>query len=864
MRRHLLVALAIAAALPCAHAADDRRAKIAELDKESNGCRTTECWDAWSNLKWTSDKNSDKPLPQAELDKAADRFIELRRQILELAPNDANARIEYGEALMFRRRYAEARAALAPIVEDFAQRRMNDQFAAAAAEYHIAETYFAEGNREKAKEVLKSLVDRSLSTLGRNRIDWAGYGRTAYRFLCGDVPMTEGFPTWSGAKAFPEPQKAEYTEKFAALSDVAVKLDGVKAEDARVKLLVRKLAARGINAAVGGKGAYTVTLALDPKAKVGKAEGYTLEIGEKAAEVRARDLQGVLWGVVSFIQCLKDGEKAVRISKIEDWPDTARRGFLEVGIWVGCTEFALFCKMNTVTIQGAYPLSTGRDTPLNVFLCADLARQFNDYGLELYFGISNYTMGLGWAYCWRGVLPMHVERCSMFAEMGAGVYYPNDDIRYPAHKDDLATGKNPSDFDAEHILKVYNAVKAKYPKFKMIYCPPFYWGPDSGAPYPDDREKYLKSLRILPPELDLYWTGGQVKGYNKFKRQVEWFTELTGHKPTIFQNGTGPHNLLSYTVDETDWNGWHYPGFFEEGIAGFQKNSIMPMECPQTTTLADCLWNVKGYDKRRSVERGVGMLMGERMYSILEPGLDGLSRFDKYKHGRINADIMYEDLGELRMHYEVASNCWAEAVRYNTAVWKYGAYGRGVDYAAAVLKAAKAPPDFFAKFAVHVGPARSLAEKEMKFSKERGDLLYLPTDMSGPHMAFYKFRNLKEYRFVKFLRGAETQFSKAELRFECDPFPPAGDYELYVCGMDDEVEGINDIEIAVNGTVVYSGPSGFQPFEYKISKFVVPAKLMTRYNRLAISNAAAGANHNGPPYIAIAYAMLRKTGEEGK
>ncbi len=844
--------------------AEERKLKVAELRKESDKYSNTSCWASWFRKKWTSDKNSDKPLPQAELDAMSDKYIEILKEISELEPGNFHYRLCYGEALMFRKRFADALAVFREVDEKSLARPHFDSFILARAEYHLAECLFAMGDRDGAKKELKRLVDRGLKTQKKGSPNWAGRATTSYHFLAGNVPMTVGLPVWTGAKAFPEAQKAEYTEKFAALSDIAVKLDGVKAEDARVKLLVRKLGARGINAAVGGKGAYKVTLALDPKAKVEKKEGYTLEIGEKGAEVRARDLQGVLWGVVSFIQCLKDGEKSVRICKIEDWPDTARRGFLGGGIWTGYTEFALFCKMNSVTVQGGYPLYYGDDSPLNVFQCADLARQFNEFGLELYFGITNFTEGLGWAYCWRGFLPMHIERCSMFAEMGAGVYYPNDDIRYPAHKDDLATGKNPSDFDAEHILKVYNAVKAKYPKFKMIYCPPFYWGPDSTAAYPDDREKYLRSLRIFPPELDLYWTGGQVKGYNKSKRQVDWFVELTGHKPTIFQNGTGPHNLLSYVVDETDWNGWHYPGFFENDIAAFHKNAHMPTECPQTTTLADCLWNVKAYDKRRSIERGVALLMGEKMYSILEPGLKGLTRFDKYKYGTLNADILYEDLDELKAHYEIASNCWEKAVKYNPAVHSYGAYGRGVDFAARVLKGAKNPPDFMAKYAERIGPARELAEKEMKFDKERGDLLYIPTDMSGPQMAFYKFRDLKEYRFVKFLRGAETQFSKCEFKFECDPFPPAGDYELFICGMDDEVDGLNDIKLSVNGNVFYSGPTGFIANEYKIAKFVVPAKFMTRYNRLVMSNMGPGANANGPPYIAIAYAMLRKTGEKGK
>ena len=48
--------------------------------------------------------------------------------------------------------------------------------------------------------------------------------------------------------------------------------------------------------------------------------------------------------------------------------------------------------------------------------------------------------------------------------------------------------------------------------------------------------------------------------------------------------------------------------------------------------------------------------------------------------------------------------------------------------------------------------------KETAFDKEKGDLMYLPTDMSGPQMDFYKHPNVDEYRFVKFIRGAQTVF----------------------------------------------------------------------------------------------------------
>lgn len=834
-------------------------AKVAALAKESDKYANTTCWSTWLRYKW-SDK-SGKPKSQKDLDEMSEKYSAILKEISELQPT-AYYKMAYANSLMFLKRYDLAEKLYNELRESCIAAKSPDPFVFAESEYHLAEIRLVRGDRKGAAEMLKTLLSRNLKTIRRGRTNWVHDAAVAYGFLAGTTYTALGLPVYTGAKAFPEAQKAEYTDDFAPLKDVAVRLESVKRDDPRVRLLSEKLKARGINCRVGGKGAYTVTLDLDAKAPVDKPEGYRLEIGRKSATVSARDMQGVLWGVVSFIQCLSDTDKAVRICKIDDWPSSARRGYLGGSIWHGCTEYTVFSKMNSVVMQ-KHPLSIGVDTPLNLFICSELAREFREFGLELYFGISNYTMGLGWAaYTLPGSLGMRIERCSLFAAMGANVYYPNDDMRYPVHKDDRAKGLNASDTDADHVLAVYNAVKGRYPAFRMIYCPPFYWGPDSSAAYPDDREKYLKSMRKLPPELDLYWTGGQVKGYSKSKRQVKWFTDLTGHKPAIFQNGTGPHNLLSYLADETDWNGWHYPGFFEEDITCFHKNSHTPGECVQITTLADCLWNVKAYDKKRSVKRALDILLGEKMYDILAPGVAALTAFDKYKYGTLTSDILYEDINELRRKYELASNCWQKAVAYNPTVRMYGAFGRGVGWAADVLKGAKNPPDFLKKFSKYLPEARKVAEKETGFDKSRGDILLLPTDMSGPQMFYYEHPSVTDFRFAKFIRGSDTQFAGTQFRFECDPFPPAGDYEIYICGMDDEVAGLNPIEIAINDKVIYSGPSGFEPGKYNLKKFTIPFSSMNRYNKLTIKNKAYGANPNGPPYIAVAYVMLRKTGEK--
>ena len=81
--------------------AEERKAKIDELRKESDKYSNTSCWATWFRKKWTSDKNSDKPLPQAELDAMSDKYIEILGQISALDPGNFHFRLCYGEALMF-------------------------------------------------------------------------------------------------------------------------------------------------------------------------------------------------------------------------------------------------------------------------------------------------------------------------------------------------------------------------------------------------------------------------------------------------------------------------------------------------------------------------------------------------------------------------------------------------------------------------------------------------------------------------------------------------------------------------------------------------------------------------------------------
>lgn len=795
------------------------------------------------------------------------RYLEFLEEREKLQPKNIGFILEYGTALMYKGDFARAREKFEKTVQ---ANPTASSYDFAGVLFRLAECQYQMGDTEKCRSTLENLVSRKIRTGRRGMLNWSARASDVLAVMKGDIASMdcEGLPCSTAAYAYPEPQKAEYSEKFTSIKEMSIGLSGISRDDARVKLLETRLDRAGVEYSYKGffsffsSSPFTLEVELSEDAPVDRAEGYSLDIDGKGATVLARDMQGVLWGLVSFMQLIDYGRCQVRQAKILDWPDCANRGYLG-GYWVNCAEYTVFNKMNSVDIQQPNTYDNNW-SPLLTLLDEVLARQFRDLGLTLYYGTAWLAMYPQHPFAWPESHEYRVEMFSRYAEMGAHIYFPFDDGRYPLcppDKEKFGIGAN---CDAEYVSKLYRAVKAKYPGLKLIFCPPFYWGPDSKAAYPEDRENYLKSLKEkLDPEIDIYWTGPMVKGISKFPYQTKWYTGLTGRKPYIFQNGTGPHNLVGYIVDSTDWNGWHYPGFFENEIGGFHKNAHTPQECCQIATLADCLWNVKGYDMDRSAKRGIDQLLGDGMYDLLLPGMKALAYFDKYKYGDLNVNVLHEDVADIEAKVLLASNCWQKAVARNPVVRKYGRYGDGVRWASNVVKGAKNPPDFIARHKDNIERCRVQAAKDVGIDTSKGDIFLSPVDMGGGQMFVYERRILdagNNRRFVKCLRGKSTPFASCSLRFECDPFPPSGAYEMYVSGLDDELQTLNTITILLNGEVVYTGESGFDNSgKYGVRRFTLPFEKLKRYNRVEIRNETKGFNSEGTPWFFVNYVVLKKS-----
>ena len=739
-----------------------------------------------------------EPLPQEKCDEMSDRYIAQCRKNAEERPRGVEAWSNLGDALLYRERWDEAEKAYAKAVAN--SRQKNYDYSRAA--YGVAEAQFGAGRTNDCLATLKELS--KLNVRGpKGSPGYCSWARTSYHYLTGGSPDRLKLPRDTDFKAFPQAQKAEYSDTFTPCPEITINLVGVERTDARVEfILERKLSSRGFKYTFGPSGKYTLTIALDPAARVEHSEGYSLDADAKGAKIAARDRQGILWGIVSFIQILDPAEKRMRNCRIDDWPSCAHRGY-NGAFWGDCTEFTVFNKMNSVNHQG-HVLTIGRYSPLNMMMAAKMAKEFKDLGLELYYGFLTYTMNMGWPYCWDSFLGMQIEAGKKIAALGAGIYYPNDDSRYAVvTKEDEATGLKPSDYDAEHILRWFNAIKAEYPDFKALYCPPFYWGPNARHRYPDDREKYLRSLRGFPDDFAILWTGERVCSFKKAPSSVKWITNLIGKKPMVSQNKTGPHFRLSYIVDKTDWYGWHYPGFFEDDIRGYHKNSHTPKECPQITSLADCLWNAPAYDMEDSIRRGLNHYVGKGLYDALAPALNALSGFDRYMYGQVDTRVRDEKLEDVERDVRLIHEATDNAVKLVGAAKmnEKGSWMQAVGWADGILRAVKRPPNFREIYKNWLEQTLSSALSS-GYEKSEGDILFDAIDF---HHVGAEIFPAPEHdtgrtigsRFSAHIYAGGTGVAKATVKF----LPLKGDCSLNIYG-----QGAGSvIEITLNGKTIYDG-----------------------------------------------------------
>ena len=811
---------------------------------------------------------------KAEHDAILERNLAAHGKWLAVEPNMPEPNASVGKTLAYVGRWKEARKHLEIAVASADKLNLRNR---TDVRFELANCLWLDGDKKGARKLLADIA----------ATDWKGVSEPwiakRARFLHEMLSDPEAdldlfkLPHSQDGKPFPMPHEAKYGEAKVSLAKVEVQFrtNGtsvtdetcpgsparpVSPEDPIVRLLKKKLSRFGSKFEKGGT---KIEIAISPSAPVDNPQGYSLDVAKSKVSIKARTRLGALWGVVSLIQCVDRGALNVSECAIRDWPKLARRGTL--AHWdPGYLEFALFNKMSSITFST--PDDRYSFSPLEKEAYRISAARFREYGIEAYYTIRSVAM--------LPILPLSSPRTQrlqrtwarFFASIGMGISFQFDDIRFPMHPLDVKAAGAAANLDAKYLTKLYRETKKDFPDFIMEFCPPFYWGPDSGSNYPEPREPYLKSLgEFLDPAIDVHWTGGSVGSWNIQPEKVKWFVDLVGRKPAIFHNGNciGQHNYIQYGADTQGFKASHCREIFDL-IAFFKLNTSRFAEATEVGAAMDWCWNPDAHDPDVAVRRTVDMLEGPGVYGILHDATPSIAYFDKYKYGQPRSELFAEDQSDLDKRVADAEDAWKKvlAIANNGGMFVNDFSYFGIRFSKKLAEHRRNPPEWLVKQHEAEMENTKYAKEEIGYDPAKGDQ-FIPAEMlsGGVYIKGVKDYSSLPPRNCKYLIPGKgtSPISDMELtgRFECDPFPSPRPYKLIIVAKSITGNRHPEIEVEVNGRKVWRGDvEGNSPFYFRPFEISVPVDVMSRSNTFTIRNAFPPPETRRIP--AIHYVVIRK------
>ena len=745
-----------------------------------------------------------------------------------LAKDSAAKRPAYhvalGRAYAARGDWAATRRAMEKALALDTHGKLSDESRADAL-FELANCHWVRGEKEAAWAKIAQIAALPFPANAPRRarhFELARYLWRSQRDVDADLDVFT-LPHHTDGAPFPVPQEAAYSSQTLPLDEVRLSLAGLGDDAPAIRLLKRKLSRFGVR--FGARGTR-VRVAVSAEAPVAQAEGYALDVTAEGVNIAARTAPGALWGVVSFIQSIDRAARTVRYCAIRDWPATRRRGTLTL-CELDYLEYALFAKMNSVVIRfdDNWTLS-----PLEQECYRRFARRFEAFGIETYANMRHLTVRPCVALTASRVRALHLDMARFLASAGLGFAFMLDDHRFPLPDCDLQAAGSAANLDAKYLTRLYRTVKADYPGFKMVFCPPFYWGPDGRARYPEPREAYLASLGVdLDGGIEVYWTGPRVKAASMTPEKTAWYAQLIGRKPGIFHNGNGvgQHNYCDFGADVSAYKRLHGTNLAAH-IAFFHMNTTHFGEAGKALSAMDWCWNPVGHEAHTAARRLVAQLEGPGVFEVLARAMPALSYFDKYEYGRVRGELLTESLAELEGKLACAEAAWREAVAKarNGGIFIRGFNAQGITWARRVVDCRREVPPWLEKMHEADMANTGFAQREAGFDSAQGDV-FVPAEMMNGGDYVQSFPERK----VKYLQPHDA----VKTSFPCDQFPPEKPYELILVGRSSSADGGARLEVSLNGRPV-AVREMFRPWVFKPEKIALPVEALARHNALCVSN----------------------------
>ena len=797
----------------------------------------------------------------SEAERAAilERNIAAHRRLIELEPRSLAHRVSLARVYAAVGRWKDAKAELEIALAPGAKL---DVVSRTVACWEMANCLWLDGDKAGARKLLADIVTIKPGNSIPPYPKMAEYLGRASSDPDGDIDSFK-LPHSVDGKPFPTPQEAKYEEKKVSLGKVELKTAGLKSDDLIARLLKRKLTRFGSKFEKGGT---PVQIEILPDAPVDKPQGYSLDVANGVVSIKARGRSGATWGVVSLIQCIDRDALTVRECAIRDWPVCERRGVLTD--WdCNYLEFALFNKMSCIECamdfrrREQYVLS-----PLEQELYRIFAARFAEFGIEVFVDTAFISVRPCMPFTTPRAWELHLSWARFLASAGFGLTMMFDDTRFPLPQIDLDAVGSAANLDAKFVTRLYREVKKDYPGFRMMFCPPFYWGPDSPASYPEPRDEYLRSIgRDLDPEIDVYWTGPRVKSYTMTPDRVEWFASRIGRKPSIFHNSdcVGRHNFITYAADVGAWKENHGTTNFFSIISVFHQNTQHYGQSVWVAQTSDWCWNPVAHDAATAARRGMEQLSGPGVFEAIAEGTEPLSYFDRYVHGKARSELLTEDLPHIEKKLAESEAAWNKALSLSkngdTFIATFGK--TGMEWARNLVKVRRNPPEWLVKQAESEKANNLFAVAEVGYDEKKGDV-FIPAEMVNGGEYYPKIKGDSNTNRppcgVKELAPGCSVSGK----FTLEPFPPERQITLYVMGIlfvDRWDRPFNvpppEMVVEVNGRTVWKGQA-FTRHDFDMLKVEVPVDVLSRTSTFSIRNAGKDVAHRGRPMVH--YVVVRK------